>query len=238
MLILETITDALVTIGVANPIDEVSPQDSQFALKTLNRIIDSYNAQNLMVTYLEDISYPEPSAGWDASVTIGIGMDIDEVAPLDIQGLFWRHGGTDYTSQKMAQNEWSRLSIKGEVAIPSRHYVQNIEANNKKISFNATPYTGSVMHVMSKRPYTGTDINGVDYTPTDDIIWTQGFEKALMYRLAAELRPSYSMPVPQSIMSLAQEAEDVIKTRNYQADVLTCDSGLTYGRRDYNRATE
>ena len=238
MLISKTINSALISIGVLNPIEEATPQDHKYALEVLNRIIDSFNAQNLMVTYLEDISYPEPSAGWTSNVTIGTGMDIDETAPLDIQGLFWRYGGTDYTSQKMVQNEWSRLSVKGEVAIPSRHYVQNMEANNKKISFNATPYPDSVLHVMSKRPYTGTDINGVDYTPTDDIIWTHGFEKALMYRLAAELCPSYSMPVPQSIMSLAQEAEDVIKTRNYQADILTCDSGLTYGRRDYTRTTE
>ena len=43
MLISTTINDALIQIGVINPIDEATPQDHIFGLRTLNRIIDSYN---------------------------------------------------------------------------------------------------------------------------------------------------------------------------------------------------
>ena len=57
MLISQTIDDALVEIGVKNPIDEATPQDHEFGLRTLNRIIDSYNTQNLLITYLQDITY-------------------------------------------------------------------------------------------------------------------------------------------------------------------------------------
>ncbi len=226
MLILDTIRDALVTIGVANPIDEVIPQDSQFALKTLNRIISGYNADNLMVTYLEDISYIEPVDGWASSVTIGDSETIDEVAPVDIQGLFWSYEGMDFPSRKMTQNEWSRIALKNESAIPTRHYVQKMEENKVKIYFNSLPLLGSSLHLMAKRPYTGTDSNGVDYLPTDDITWTSGFEKALMYRLAVELCPSYSLDVPPLILSLADEAESTIKNKNYQPDTLTTPRGM------------
>ena len=65
MLITQTIDDALVEIGVINPIESASPQDHKFGLRTLNRIIDSYNIQNLTIPYIQDIAFktviPEPA---------------------------------------------------------------------------------------------------------------------------------------------------------------------------------
>ena len=60
MLITQTIDDALVEIGVINPIETASPQDHKFGLRTLNRIIDSYNIQNLTIPHIQDIAFATP----------------------------------------------------------------------------------------------------------------------------------------------------------------------------------
>ena len=106
MLISKTIDGALRKIGVLTAQDEASPADHQLGLDTLNRIIDAYNAENLVVTHLQDIQLSAPTSGWSSSITIGPSLDIDMVAPSQIDGLFWSQGGTSYKSDVMSYSQW------------------------------------------------------------------------------------------------------------------------------------
>ncbi len=231
MLITQTIDDALVEIGVKNPIEEASPQDHEFGLRTLNRIIDSYNTQNLLITYLQDIPYESPTVNnecetadpddlivraWKESVTIGHCQEINSEAPVDIQGLFWRQNGTDWHSKSMTHDEWSAIGWKTASGIPSRHYIQRMDNNNIKIHFDLVPLQELELHLSAKLPYTGKNSSGNEFLPTDDINWTFGFEKMLMLRLAMELCPSYSIAPPQEVMLRAAEAENYLKAKNFQ----------------------
>ena len=247
MLISQTIDDALVMIGVKNPIDEATPQDHEYGLRTLNRIIDSYNTQNLIITYLQDIAYQEPTVNnecetadpndlvarkWNASVTIGHCQEINDEAPVKIESLFWRQSGTDYISKEMNSNQWAAIGWKTAEGIPLSHYVQRMDNNNIKIYFDLVPMPGLELHLLAIKPYTGKNSTGNEYLPTDDINWTFGFEKMLMYRLALELCPSYSVEVPMAVATMAKDAEDWVKTHNYRPLTLKADSTLSrFGRR-------
>lgn len=215
MLISTTINDALIEIGVINPNDEATPQDHAYGLRTLNRIIDSYNTQNLIITYLEDIALPQPIQ-WANTVTLGNGKDIDFPAPLDIQAAFFRQGTTDYNLKLMSMTDWSSKAYKFDTAIPSYMYAQKTNTNDLELKFDTIPQSDLVLHVMAKKPYTGINGNGNDYTPTDDIKWNYGFEKMLMLRLAVELCSSYEILPTQILISKASEAENNVKTHNYQ----------------------
>lgn len=240
MLISDTIDDALVEIGVKNPNEEADPHEHKFGLRTLNRIIDSYNTQNLIITYLEDIPLEAPwtvnecesadpddfhTRQWNNTVTIGHCQDINMEAPVDIQGLFWRQDGTDYQSVTMTSNQWSSIVTKGNTTIPRRHYIQRMDNNNIKIYFDYIPQAGLELHLLAKRPYTGKNSTGNEYIPTDDINWNFGFEKMLMKRLAVELAPSYGITPSAILLSTAQEAEDKVKTHN--SEPLTLDPDVT-----------
>lgn len=235
MLISKTIDSALRKIGVLTAQDEASPADHQLGLDTLNRIIDSYNTENLIVTYLQDVPLNEPTAGWTASITIGIGQQIDTSAPVQIEGLFWREGGTDYKSDVMAYNQWSDITTKSNIKIPRRHYIQRMDEDNIKIYFDAIPQNGLVLHSLAKMPYTGVNGVGKEYLPTDDINWTTGFEKMLMYRLAVELAPDFEVATSPIIASIAMDAETKLKAFNYQPITLDTDVSLSrsvlYSRR-------
>lgn len=220
MLISQTITDALIELGVLNPIDEASPQDHSFGIRTLNRIIDLYNTEDIIITYLQDKTYAEPETGWQSSTTIGYGLEFDEEAPVSIQGAFFRQDGTDYTMKPMTNSEWSSLGFKEIEGIPNRFYEQKMEDNSVKIYFDIIPQQGLELHLQAKMPYTGTNGVGDEYIATDDINWTRGFEKMLMLRLAVELAPSYEVEASMLTISKAQEAEDKVKTSNFQPRVL------------------
>lgn len=253
MLISQTIDDSLVEIGVKNPVDEASPQDHEFGLRTLNRIIDSYNTQNLLITYLQDIPYEMPTVNnecetadpddlverkWTPSIEIGHCKQINSEAPVDIQGLFWRQEGADYQSKGMSSNQWSAIGWKDCEGIPKSHYIQRIDNNNIKISFDMTPQYGLELHLLAKMPYTGKNSVGDEYLPTDDINWGFGFEKMLMLRLATELCGSYSIQPPQTLLLKMAEAEANVKTHNYQPMTLKADSTLRgrFGRGGSSRS--
>lgn len=254
MLISQTIDDALLEISVKNAGEEASPADHAFGLRTLNRIIDSYNTQNLLITYLEDMTIQAPYllsacevtpeelvAGgrqWKNSITIGHCQDIDMEAPMEIQDLFWRQSNeTDYYSKMMAFNQWSDITTKSNTGIPRRHYIQKMDNNNVKIYFDYIPQADLELHLLAKMPYTGKNSTGNDYCPTDDILWNFGFEKMLMKRLAIELCPSYEVQPSQVLVAAAQEAEMHVKRNNSQPMTLDSDVSLTsrVGRRSgYN----
>lgn len=255
MLIVDTINDALVEIGVINPTDEATPQDHKYGLKTLNRIIDSYNTQNLLVTYLEDIALQAPytlnecevtpeeliDRQWYNTVTIGHCQQINMEAPMDILELFWRQDTTDYNSTEMSYNQWADITTKGNSGIPRRHYIQKMDNNNIKIYFDRTPQEGLELHLMAKRPYTGKNSVGNEYIPTDDIQWNFGFEKMLMKRLAVELAPSYEIVPSQVLIASAIEAESYVKRHNSQPMTLDSDVSLSrlvnrrHGRQNQTR---
>lgn len=241
MLISRTINDALIEIGVINPTDEATPQDHEYGLRTLNRIIDSYNTQSLLITYLEDIALQAPytvnecevtpdqltTKQWNNTVTIGHCQEINMEAPAEISEVFWRQGSTDYASSVMTYNQWAEITTKGNTGIPRRHYIQKMNSNNVKLYFDYIPQEGLELHIMAKRPYTGKNSNGNEYLPTDDIAWSFGFEKMLMKRLAIELAPSYEITPSAVLISTAQEAENNVRRYNSEPITLSSDVSLS-----------
>ena len=150
-----------------------------------------------------------------AYVDIGVGEEWDSTAPVDIHGLYWRQGATDYPSMQMTINQWESIPVKETEAIPAYHYIQKMDENKMRIYFDRIPIFGLELHILAKMPYTGVNGEGDDYIPTDDIKWTRGFEPMLVLRLAISLCPSYSVSPSQDLIFRAQEAEDNLKSSNY-----------------------
>lgn len=213
-----TIDDALIELGVLNPVDEASPQDHEFALRKLNMIIDSLNTQNLTISHLEDKKYEDQVM--KGYIDIGIGKEWDTPAPTDIQGLFWSlDGETDYKSTPISVDKWSSIRTKNTHGIPVYHYVSRDNEDNVRIYFNRIPIGNLKLHILAKTAYTGSGENGA-YTPTDDINWSRGYEKMLTYRLAMELATTYGVQPPAMLGNLADEAMNNLKTYNYKPRTL------------------
>ncbi len=307
MILLDTINDALETIGAKSATDEPKPEETAQALRVLNRIIDGYNIQNLTIPYLEDIEIPTPEppptdpegvtslnfnvktdgGGYqkfadvntddfivpteelffyifnvrdpqtgdrvrfnamgqylavrgDAPVRVPFKVTstwkIDD-APVHIAGIYWydERSGTRYESKEMTYTRWLSYKYLNTEAIPAYHYIQKTNTNEVILNFDCIPQSDLTLHILAKMPYTGVNGRGEEYIATDDIMWTRGMEKMLMYRLAVELCPLYEIDPNPILVGLAQEAENYLKASNYQPTTLKTSTKLSRGYR-YNNS--
>ncbi len=252
MKIVSTINDALYELGVVDVTEEPSPEDSAFALRTLNRIMDGYNTQNLIIPHLHQIEYSDKTE-WNSSTIEISNFAGEEISPfpndanatqhekilsnppMDVQQLFFRDAtvdSIDYICTPMTQREYAQLAYKGIVGIPTKYYIVRNSPTSMVISFNAVPQAGLRLVVFGKLPHR------TDFEPMDDIQWGAGVEKMLLARLAVELAPSYHIEPSAITVGKAMEAENTVKAFNYQPMSIKSDIGLmkNRGRGRYNPA--
>ena len=231
MLISKTINGALRLIGVLAAGEEASPEEHKDGLETLNSLIDSFNTQQLLVSYTQEKVYTPPVGGWKSMVTIGNGIQFDynETAPIDIYGMWLRDAaGMDYPVRPMTMESWIGMVNKSIVARPSMYIAQFGPDTSVEIQFNTIPYATDEMHIMARMPFKG------GYLPTDDINWDYGFERMLRYNLAVELAPEYGVMPSQLVLANAQTSIEDIKQNNYRPLANEVDRALMKRSQYYN----
>lgn len=222
MLLTDTINGSLRLIGVLAAGEEASPVEHKDALDRFNGMIDSFNIQNLTVSYMQEKVYPTPLSGWTSKVTIGADINniFVETAPMSIQSAFFRDAaGVDFKMTPMGINEWADMVWKNIVAPPLKYY-ENYYGHNLSIQFDTVPFSSYTLHLLCKVPYTG------NYKPTDDIDWDYGFEEMLRYQLAVRLAPEYGVQLRQDVVMMAEMLMKNIKKRNAISKTLNVDVGL------------
>jgi len=234
MRISETINDALIHLGILAPTEEATPEDHKFGLKTLNRIIDAYSLNSQLITHTECIEIPKPcnadclmnnfndsyvmTSSWKNPIEIGYFKDINMQSPIHITEMSFYEGDTCYPMRNMTEDKVSCCNL--ATGIPTRYHIQKMDENSTRIFFDIIPSDNLSLKMFAKMPYIGKTNFGEDYNPQDDIDWSFGFEKMLMYRLAIELAPSYGVQPSQTIFSLAKESEDNFMRANYKPQTL------------------
>lgn len=243
MLIYTTIKDALIELGVIDATEEPQPSDTDYALRTLNRILDGYNTQNLTIPYLHQIEYDKTE--WNSETIEISNATGDEISPFlpgdnavahdkivasppqDIQQLYFRDNTiqpVDYQCTPMTQREYAQKAYKGIVRIPTKYYVVRNTPTSTVISFDAVPMFGLRLMILGKLPYR------TDFVTTDDVQWGAGIEKMIMSRLAVEVGGSYHLEPPAATIGKAMEMESAVKAFNYSPRTIRGDIGLRKGR--------
>jgi len=222
MLLTDTINGSLRLIGVLAAGEEASTTEHKDALDRFNGMIDSFNIQNLTVSYMQEKAYHPPSIGWTSKITIGsdINNTFVETAPMSIQSAFFRDAsGVDFKMTPMGINEWADMVWKNIVAPPLKYY-ENYYGHNLSIQFDTVPFSSYTLHLICKVPYVG------NYKPTDNIDWDYGFEEMLRYQLAVRLAAEYGVQLRQEVVAIAQGLMHNIKSRNAVKKTLNVDAGL------------
>lgn len=226
MLIKKTIDGALRLIGVLAAGEEASPEEHADALDRLIGLIDSFNTNNLLVSYISQKTYAPPVLGWKSNITIGLNptLDYNEIAPIEVLTAFFRDSsGIDSPLALMSIDQWSSQTNKAIVASPSSYFVQYGPDKHTEIQFDTIPSGNDVLHLMCRVPFVAA--SGI-YLPTDNIEWDYGFERMLRYHLAIELAPEYGVSVRPEVAVVALTAMSDIKQSNYSPSALEVDIAL------------
>ena len=223
----QLITLALKKIGVLAAGQTPLADDIADAFAELNLMLAEWNSQRWMVYHLITQSIASTGA---QSYTIGPGADINvPLRPNNIESAFFRQNNItplspDYPLQIVAAREdYNRLRLKSLTAFP-----QYLFYDSEWPVGTLYPWPlmmGGLYTLFISYKDTLASIE----TTSGNISLPPQYYAAILYNLAARLRPSYQLPVDQTVAAMAAATLNVVRGQNAQIRTLRMPGTLTHG---------
>lgn len=200
----DLLTDALGDVGVLDPNEEMTGDMAAHGLRTLNRIIDRWNARRLFVYAVKDVQ--ASFAG--SSASIGPGLTINTAHPLRLEdGCYYVKSGISYPLPVWDREYYSRQTLKAQSGeYPQGVYYDRDQPGTVKVwpvPTSALEYHFQVLVQMTAF----ADLDTV-YT------FPPGYEDALFYTLCERLPNGYNLQADPTSVAEAVKARAAIKVNN------------------------
>lgn len=210
----DIIRTALKKLGAVSPTDDLDASEGEDGLADLNRMLNSWSKDELMVYVLaeEDLTL---TAGKN-EYTIGSGGEFNTVRPVavDASSYLADSGGYRYPL-RIIPREQHNIQVYAVSARPDR-VAYSPAYPLGLISFICNPDQAYTFHLVSQKPFTA--FTGL----FDAVTFPEGYEEALIYNLALRLAPDYEKDPSALVVAMAQASKRNIETiRSMVADVLS-----------------
>ncbi len=223
----QLITLALKKIGVLAAGQTPLADDIADAFAELNLMLAEWNSQRWMVYHLITQSIASTGA---QSYTIGPGADINvPLRPNNIESAFFRQNNItplspDYPLQIVAAREdYNRLRLKSLTAFPQYLFYDSDWPVGTLYPWPLM--MGGLYTLFISYKDTLASIE----TTSGNISLPPQYYAAILYNLAARLRPSYQLPVDQTVAAMAAATLNVVRGQNAQIRTLRMPGTLTHG---------
>lgn len=216
------LTDAMAALGLLAANETMNADDGALALRTLNRLVETWNAQHLMVYTINRNTFPLTIN--QQSYTLGTGGNFNITRPVRIENASIIPTASDSTLEipiaMLRDEEWREVSVKSITStFPTMVYPQGNYPLNT-LSFWPVPTTACsvVLYTWGQiQPFSTLD---------DSFALPNGYEEPLLYMTAIRLASAFGLQPPQSVISLAMEGKRFIAAQNWTPDELVCDQGV------------
>lgn len=218
---------ALKKIGVLAAGQTPLADDIADAFAELNLMLAEWNSQRWMVYHLITQSIASTGA---QSYTIGPGADISvPLRPNNIESAFFRQNNItplspDYPLQIVAAREdYNRLRLKSLTAFPQYLFYDSDWPVGTLYPWPLMMgglYTLFISYKDTLDSIQSTDMQ-INLPPQ--------YYAAILYNLAARLRPSYQLPMDPTVAALAAASLNVVRGQNAQIRTLRMPGTLTHG---------
>ena len=218
---------ALKKIGVLAAGQTPLADDITDAFAELNLMLAEWNSQRWLVYHLITQSIASTGA---QSYTIGPGADINvPLRPNNIESAFFRQNNItplspDYPLQIVAAREdYNRLRLKSLTAFPQYLFYDSDWPVGTLYPWPLMMgglYTLFISYKDTLDSIQSTDMQ-INLPPQ--------YYAAILYNLAARLRPSYQLPMDQTVAALAAASLNVVRGQNAQIRTLRMPGTLTHG---------
>lgn len=222
----DILTDALLQIGVLDPSEAIQPEAASAALRELNRMIASWNAEDLMVYTVDREVYPLIIG--KQFYTIGTGGDFNAPRPvvIDMASVLISGSTVELPIEIYNDEQWRDTTVKQvNSSFPLVMWANGNYPLNT-LAFWPIPQ-GDCSLVLYAWGQTSafSDVNAT-------VSFPQGYEDALVQNLAVRLAPVYgAQPNPVTVQqSAATKAR--IKRINWEPVYRSADSVLLGTRTD------
>lgn len=183
---LDIIKGAMLRVGVLDPIEQPTAEQTAVCLDALNALLDGLQTEPLTST--NNAELVATMVGGSQTLTIGPGQQVDIPRPVDIAGVYCRLGGIDYAAELVSKAEYDAITVK---AIGTSWplvcwYDGNLPTG--ALHFWPAPSATVEVHVTINAQLQ-------DYKlATDAQLMPQGARRALTLALAVEICPIFGAP--------------------------------------------
>lgn len=221
---LELISLALKITGVLGVGQTPQNEDVNDAFTILNSMVSVWNRRRWLIYNLVDISCVSTGA---QSYTVGPGQSFDVPRPDQIQSAYVRQifstDGNPVDFELAVVNsheEYGDIALKSLVSFPRFVFYDSAYPIGNLYVY-PIPSDLYEVHIILKN--TITKFNDL----ITDINLPPEYQEALIWNLAARLRPMYQLPIDPTVHAIAMQALQVIRGANSQISKLKMPPGLT-----------
>jgi len=221
--VLALITDSLQDAGIIADTETPSASMGQKAFRLLNRMLDSWSTEDLMI--YNNVQEVFPFIGGTQTYTIGAGGNFNTSRPINITNALVRDtNNNDLTITIWDYEEYSNIISKAITATIPLGVYYNAAYPLSTLSFWPVPQDTSYRFVLWswKVLSSFTNIN-------EDISFPPGYEDAIESNLAARCCAAFNRPLTQELAIWANESKAQIKRINVNVPELVMPSAIRGG---------
>lgn len=219
----DLVSASLRLLGVLASGETPSASEATDGLSALNRLIDSWSNESLLIPNKVREVFPFVSS--KAAYTMGPGGDFNTTRPQRIENaLLQVTGGSapvEIPMHLLTEDQYANILLKGMVSnMPLYAYAEGTYPL-ETINFYPVPATSYNVVLYSWKPI--SEIATLDTV----ISLPPGYERALNFNLAVDLSPEFGKQLPETVAALAIESKSVIKRMNSKPRYLRVDRALS-----------
>jgi hypothetical protein len=222
--VVEIINKSLKMAGVIGQGQTAAAEDINDCFDELNFMISQWNRKRWLIYHLKDVSVTSTGAQF---YTVGTGQDFNTVRPEKIQAAYMRqltNGAPNQVDYPMisidSYEDYSRIALKQLTSFTWYFFYDSAFPVAKFYPYPITQANTFSLHIIVKDLLTEfTSIAETINLPPE-------YRAALQWNLAARIRPMYQLPPEPSIIALASDALNVLRTANTQISTLSMPRNL------------
>jgi hypothetical protein len=217
----DLIADALTDLGVLDPIEAIQAKDAQYALRTLNRMLEAWNTEYGMIYSTNLITFNLLPG--KQSYTIGIGGDVNVIRPTQIKQasivLQYAPYPIELPLDLLLDEEWQGITVKATPSsFPTKMWIEGNYPLNVLWMWPVPQDVNQVkLYVWNKDE---------DMTLTSQVLFPNGYEEAIVSNLAVWLAPGYNKTPSPILLQRAQIAKDRLSNFNSEPMMACSDDAL------------
>lgn len=197
------IQDAMYAARVLGQDQTVSSGDGQLVLRRLNRMLDTWSNEKLLIYANDQESFLMTAGQQIYSTSL-----LPSGRPVAINSMRVTLSNIDYPVDFIDQLKWNGISYKPVQAIPNQCYY-DAAFPNANFYFYPIPYAAFTCTLYAQRVLSSPLLMATDLT------LPPGYEAAIVAALAVDISPSFGkQPTPAMLLDKT-ETRAVLKRTNY-----------------------
>lgn len=209
----DIIKDALIEIGVQMPSEALKPDEAEHGLRVLNRMIQQWNIQDLMVYTLERQLFSFIVGR--QSYTLGPSGDFNTARPARIQMASVQNSTLSMPVEipitLFTDDEWRSTAVKATPSLFPTGVWQTGGVPLNTLHFWPIPQSSDYQVILYTWGKT-SDFSAI----TDNVVFPNGYEEALVTNLAITLASSYGKSADILLIQRALNAKSLIESFNLE----------------------